>query len=123
VDGFGIGSGSALRIVFAIRFWIMSSGRALYGRRVSATARFLPTPKNKGMSIPKATEGVNEMIFCTTGNWKRAKNKIRQNQIIMKKPLAFDFLREYIPPGSGTWELNSFFYGEMGSDPCGRVNC
>jgi hypothetical protein len=123
VDGFGIGSGSALCIVFAIRFWIMSSGTALYRRRVSATARFLPASKNKGMSILKATEGADEMIFCTTGNWKRAKNKIRQNQIIMKKPLAFDFLREYIPPGSGTWELNSFSYVELGSNLCGRVNC
>jgi hypothetical protein len=60
VDGFGIGSGSALRIVFAIRFWIMSSGRALYKRRVSATAKFPATPEHKGMSIQKATEGVPE---------------------------------------------------------------
>jgi hypothetical protein len=102
----------------------MSSGTPPYRRRVSATARFLPTPEHKGMPIPKATEGVDEMIFCATGNGRRAKkNKIIQNQIKMKKPLAFDFLREYIPPGSGTWELDSFSYGEMGPNLCGRVNC
>jgi hypothetical protein len=101
----------------------MSAERTLYKQRVSATARFLPTPEHKGMSIPKATEGVDKMIFCTTGNWERAKNKTRENQIKMKKPLAFIFLREYIPPGSGTWESDSFFYGEMSLNLCGRVNC
>lgn len=39
VEGFGFGSGCAVCIVFAIRFWITIAGRALSKRRLSGRSK------------------------------------------------------------------------------------